>query len=125
MVTEPEEVAGLPGPSVSSLSAAKTHSAAVLDNGEVWTWGDGTAAKLGHGTAESCARPHRVETLVGRAHVRATALGRHHSMFLDDTGAVWSAGEARVGNASLGLESFASRQTQPAAPGGFRSESVV
>ncbi len=73
----PEAVQGLghAESGVPHLSAGKSHSAAVLGNGEVWTWGDGTAAKLGHGTSDPCASPHRVESLVHRARVGSAALG--------------------------------------------------
>ena len=36
---------------------------------------------------------YRIEALVGRANVRCASLGAHHSLFLDQSGAVWSCGE--------------------------------
>ena len=48
---EVEALAGLP---VAELSAAKTHSAAVLPNGDVLTWGEGSDGKLGHGCTGGC-----------------------------------------------------------------------
>lgn len=36
-------------PPVAGLSAGKTHSAGVLESGEVLTFGEGSEGKLGHG----------------------------------------------------------------------------
>lgn len=101
--THPVEVVGLA--SVQSLAAGKTHSAAVLPNGEVWTWGRGRDCQLGHGTSEDTLLPHRVEALVGRAHVTAVATGLQHTLFLDNEGHVWSCGENKeVGWQEAGAE---------------------
>lgn len=51
---EVEALAGLP---LASLSAGKTHSAAVAASGEAYTWGDGSSGKLGHGTTGGTWRP--------------------------------------------------------------------
>ncbi len=44
---------------VESLSAGSLHSAAVLKDGSVVTWGSGKAGKLGHGVAANFTNPTR------------------------------------------------------------------
>ena len=122
LVVEPAQLDLLAGSDVSTLAAGSLHSAAVLRDGSVLTWGSGKAGKLGHGVGDNFARPcrharwytsavfdccwggsriltgtavrmSRVEALVGRANVAQAALGTSHSLFLDGSGAVWSCGE--------------------------------
>ncbi|EFN51153.1 hypothetical protein CHLNCDRAFT_141375 [Chlorella variabilis] len=106
---EVEALAGLP---VASLTAGKTHSAGVLRGGEVLTWGEGLHGKLGHGCVDSAHVPHCVESLAGRVHVVAAALGRHHTLFLDSSGQAWATGENKEGQCGLGtpLEELARQQ---------------
>ena len=49
LLLQPREVEALEGAAVASLTASKSHSAAVLASGEVLTWGEGKEGKLGHG----------------------------------------------------------------------------
>ncbi len=39
---------------------------------------------------------------MGRANIRSASLGEAHSMFLDDSGAVWACGENRSGQCGVG-----------------------
>lgn len=57
LLLQAREVDGLAGLPLSSLAAGKTHSAAVLESGEAFTWGEGGDGKLGHGsTGARCRR---------------------------------------------------------------------
>ena len=49
LLLQAREVEGLAGLPLASLAAGKTHSAAVLESGEAFTWGEGGDGKLGHG----------------------------------------------------------------------------
>lgn len=49
LLLKPGEVEGFAGQPVAALAAGKTHSAGVLESGEVLTWGEGSDGKLGHG----------------------------------------------------------------------------
>jgi alpha-tubulin suppressor-like RCC1 family protein len=51
--------------SLKELSAGKVSSAAVLLNGEIWTWGSGDSGKLGQGSAEQIRSPARVSVNEG------------------------------------------------------------
>lgn len=63
LVLRPTPVIELQDVDVSCLAAGKVHSGAVNSHGEAYTWGDGRAGKLGHGTAEQLHAPHRVRGL--------------------------------------------------------------
>ena len=45
------------------VSCGPYHMAAVTASGRLFTWGDGFAGKLGHGSAESASAPRLVEAL--------------------------------------------------------------
>lgn len=50
LLLQAREVDALAGLPLASLAAGKTHSAAVLESGEAFTWGEGGDGKLGHGS---------------------------------------------------------------------------
>ena len=55
----------LRGKTVVQVSAMGSHSCALLDDGSVYTWGNGRNGQLGHGEEmKSCATPTKVESLV-------------------------------------------------------------
>lgn len=57
----PVSLKELEGQNVSSISAAKHHSAAVAD-GIAWTWGQGQLGELGRGLSHEYCRPQRQVT---------------------------------------------------------------
>ena len=48
---------------LSQVSCGPYHMAAVTASGRLFTWGDGFAGKLGHGSTESVSAPRFVEAL--------------------------------------------------------------
>lgn len=60
LVTRPTTILELIGQPVTQLAASKLTSAVVLAGGEVATFGDGRAGKLGHGNGENVVTPSRV-----------------------------------------------------------------
>lgn len=54
----PVSLKELEGAKVTSVSAAKHHSAAVAD-GVAWTWGQGSLGELGRGLAHEYCKPQR------------------------------------------------------------------
>ena len=46
--------------------------------------------------ADSAHTPQFVQSLAGRVHITAAALGRQHTLFLDSAGQAWATGENKV-----------------------------
>lgn len=55
----------LSGTTVVQVTCGSYHTAAVTQNGELYTWGGGMYGKLGHSNESGQATPKRVEGLVG------------------------------------------------------------
>ena len=87
-------------------NAANGQTLAMLANGSIWAWGDGTWGQLGNGTYRSSARPVRVRTPRG---VRFTnvATGGYASYAIARSGALWSWGSNRFGQLGDGSRQLA------------------
>ena len=71
---------------------SKFHSIFVTQSGQVYTCGHGQGGRLGHGLAEaSVVIPSRIHTLDKQVCVQVAAAA-DHSLFLMDSGTVWSCG---------------------------------
>ncbi len=55
----PRLVAGLAKRVVTAVAAAKHHTAAVTDGGEVWTWGSNRDGRLGYPAVDTQPTPRR------------------------------------------------------------------
>ena len=66
------KLGGLGGAKIVTAVAGWTHSAAVTEDGELWTWGAGAAGQLGHGDKED----RMVPTLVAAASFGGRRIGR-------------------------------------------------
>ena len=71
------------------------HSAAVDEDGSLWTWGRGSEGRLGHGDAKSRDRPTRVHAAAFDCKVFMVSLGGLHSAAVLDSGDLltWGYGE--------------------------------
>jgi hypothetical protein len=103
----PRLVEALAGIRIVALAAGEQSSAAVSDEGDVYTWGWGGSywkgnGGLGHGDSVSQPRPALVEALAdARVRVTAVAVGRRFMLARAADGAVysWGCGEyGRCGN---------------------------
>ena len=72
------------------VEAGTTHSIAVTDDGQVYSWGDGKKGVLGHGNTLSQFTPKRIEALQGR--VVGAKAGHQRSLAVTATGKVYSWG---------------------------------
>ncbi|XP_069137757.1 probable E3 ubiquitin-protein ligase HERC1 isoform X1 [Argopecten irradians] len=90
-VKYPKIVLGpLAGKIVKSVSAGYRHSAAVTEDGELYTWGEGDYGRLGHGCSNGKSFPTRV-TEIGC--VGQVSCGGSHTMAISQDGKlVWSFG---------------------------------
>jgi alpha-tubulin suppressor-like RCC1 family protein len=74
---------------------------AILANGTLWTWGNGTHGQLGNGGTNSSATPIRI-TLPGGAKAANVASGGYASYAIDVSGTLWSWGRNDDGQLGTG-----------------------
>ncbi|CAL5097466.1 unnamed protein product [Urochloa decumbens] len=95
----------LPKPLESSLvldvyhvDCGVKHAALVTKNGEVFTWGEDSGGRLGHGTREDSVHPRLVESLTV-SNVDFVACGEFHTCAVTTTGELytWGDGTHNVG----------------------------
>ncbi|KAF8725607.1 hypothetical protein HU200_020147 [Digitaria exilis] len=102
----------LPKPLESSLvldvyhvDCGVKHAALVTKNGEVFTWGEDSGGRLGHGTREDSVHPRLVESLTV-SNVDFVACGEFHTCAVTTTGELytWGDGTHNVGLLGHGNE---------------------
>ena len=77
----PVIVEALRGKRVALCSAGMHHTMAMLDNGDVYTWGSGEYGRLGHDDEQMQTTPLLVELLVGKS-TKEISAGGFHSLVL-------------------------------------------
>lgn len=91
----PKRVEAFDGLGVAKLRIGLRHSAAVCENGDLYTFGNGNWGVLGHGSEDNINfnKPRLVETLKkAGVRVRDVALGEYHTLVLGEDGSVWTWG---------------------------------
>ncbi|XP_052751385.1 protein RCC2 homolog [Galleria mellonella] len=84
---------------VSGCSAG--HSILVSEEGDAYTFGRNACGQLGFGDTTTRDIPEAVPTLKGLNIIHA-AVGRNHSLFVTDTGAVYACGDNKSGQCGVG-----------------------
>jgi len=102
--TQPLQIRGFDG--ITQIVAGSLHSAALREDGTVWTWGDNAQGQLGIGSGPDSVSPVQV-ALTG---VTAIAAGGYHTIALRSDGTVWSWGHQAGG---LGDGTTTSPRTTP------------
>ena len=74
-----------------------------IEDGRVWSWGDGSHYQLGHGSKDNCYRPSVVEALHNQRFVRVCA-GPHHSHAIESGGGLYAWGSGENGELGLGRD---------------------
>ncbi|XP_022104478.1 X-linked retinitis pigmentosa GTPase regulator-like, partial [Acanthaster planci] len=91
---------------VSRVSCGNSHTAAVTDNGDVYTWGDGSSGQLGHGPSILGLKiPQKIMKL-SRRNCRDVECGESHTAVITDSGSLYMCGDGRHGKLCQGDESF-------------------
>ncbi|XP_071450243.1 probable E3 ubiquitin-protein ligase HERC1 [Hetaerina americana] len=97
----PKPITGsLSGKVVKTIHAGYRHSAAVTEDGELYTWGEGDYGRLGHGDSNAKYSPTLVRDICG---VGSVACGSAHTIALSlDGKTVWSFGSSENGKLGHG-----------------------
>ena len=82
---------GLSNKNVTSIDVQKRHCAFLTENGELFTWGEGSHGMLGHGDTSDQLAPRLVEGLAGIA-CKQVACSEYHSVVLTQCGKVYTFG---------------------------------
>jgi len=86
----PAKVGSLPqNRRVVQFRTGDSHSCYLLENGEVWMWGDNSNGQLGIGNYDDQPIPVRVRGLPRSCRVVQLQVGAYHSACLLDNGEVW------------------------------------
>ena len=96
---------------VIQVSCATWHTAAITQDGAVFTWGNGTNGKLGHSDEEDQLKPKKIEELEYK--VIQISCGDFHTAVLDENGIIYTWGEGNYGQ--LGHGTAISQHNKPLA----------
>lgn len=97
----PRLARALAGQVITQVTCGSYHTAAVSNNGDLYTWGGGMYGKLGHGNENGCSTPRRVEALSG-FHISQIACGSRHTAVVTSTGKLYTWGDKENGVAGHG-----------------------
>ena len=97
----PKLIEAMGGKKVVQVSAGQWHSLVLTESGEVYSFGDGSDGRLGHGDQEDQNLPKLIEAMRGKRVVQVSA-GGYHSLVLTESGEVYSFGNGRYGQLGHG-----------------------
>ncbi|XP_072983554.1 PH, RCC1 and FYVE domains-containing protein 1-like isoform X2 [Typha latifolia] len=86
---------------VHRIACGSRHSALVTRQGEVFTWGEESGGRLGHGTDSGISRPKLVESLAV-ANVDYVACGEYHTCAVTASGDLYTWGDGTYNAGLLG-----------------------
>lgn len=93
------------GTKIVEISAGYSHSLALDDSGEVWSWGSNISGELGNGESgknKNKNTPIRVSSDFGGSKIIQISAGDSYSIALDDRGRVWAWGTNEYGELGTG-----------------------
>ena len=106
-----------------AVSAGGQHSMALLANGTVMDWGQGSCGQLGNGMSKGSAKPVAVSGLSG---VDQIAAGGYHNLALRSDGTVWAWGDNGSGQLGDGTNTGPEFCANcPPKPGVYCSETPI
>ena len=119
---------------VIAVSARDKHNLALTADGSIWSWGEGSDGKLGHGDEQIQLLPKKVETFAGQR-VVAMSAGDCHSLAITADGSAWSWGHGYYGKLGHGdcqqqflpkkIEAFAGRRVVAVSAGTLHSIAIT
>jgi alpha-tubulin suppressor-like RCC1 family protein len=95
------------------------HTAVVSEDGRLWTWGDGSEGRLGHGDMEPRVEPQQIAGNSMRGRVLLAALGGIHSAAVMEDGRLFTWGYGEDGALGQpkpyrpGFRDFNEKETRP------------
>jgi len=109
------------------VAVGATHSAAVTQDGALWTWGSGCCGQLGHGDDDSQPAPARVLTGLQGLRVWTVSCGPEHTLVVTEDGGVSAMGRNAQGCLGFAADGdcVVATRIDPAAFGGARMVSVT
>ncbi|CAH1776574.1 unnamed protein product, partial [Owenia fusiformis] len=100
---KPRLIEALRSKRVRDISCGSSHSAAIISNGELYTWGLGEYGRLGHGDNTTQLRPKLVKDLVGKRVIQVACGSRDaQTIALVDDGTLYSWGDGDFGKLGRG-----------------------
>merc|ERR1740128_1126803 len=99
----PHLLQDLVGKTIVKISAGSTYSAAITQEGQLYTWGKGNYGRLGHGTVEDCLVPTLVSALNSYKVIDvACGTGDAQTLCVTREGVVYSWGDGDYGKLGRG-----------------------
>ena len=95
------------GRTAVALSAGEAHTCAILDNGAVSCWGEGSNGQLGEGTGTDSTTPIATAVFGPNQVAAGLSVGAEHTCVIDTTGDIscWGLGQSgRLGNGRYTIE---------------------
>eukprot|EP01022_Parablepharisma_sp_SALTPOND_P031032 TRINITY_DN781_c0_g1_i1.p1 TRINITY_DN781_c0_g1~~TRINITY_DN781_c0_g1_i1.p1 ORF type:complete len:860 (+),score=139.28 TRINITY_DN781_c0_g1_i1:5957-8536(+) len=87
---------------VVNISCGWTHTAAVTDQGTVYTWGLGEFGALGHNDTLSRSRPEQLKFFMSGKPVKQVSCGSRHTAFVVEDGELYACGAGDAGQLGIG-----------------------
>ncbi|KAI3793689.1 hypothetical protein L1987_36309 [Smallanthus sonchifolius] len=109
VITPRQVTSGLGARRVKAIAAAKHHTVAATDGGEVFTWGSNREGQLGYTSVDTQATPRRVSSL--KSKIVAVAAANKHTAVVSDLGEVFTWGCNKEGQLGYGTSNSGSNYT--------------
>ncbi|XP_071734805.1 uncharacterized protein [Rutidosis leptorrhynchoides] len=109
VITPRQVTSGLGARRVKAIAAAKHHTVAATEGGEVFTWGSNREGQLGYTSVDTQATPRRVSSL--KAKIVAVAAANKHTAVVSDSGEVFTWGCNKEGQLGYGTSNSGSNYT--------------
>ncbi|MBT5617984.1 MAG: hypothetical protein HOJ71_02815, partial [Euryarchaeota archaeon] len=104
----PATITALPsGHKAITIASGYDHTCAILDDGSVACWGEGSSGQLGNGALIDSSTPQTTQSLGFNSSAKSISLGRYHSCAITDNGTTvcWGQGsQGQLGNGATSEE---------------------